>query len=44
VLGAERRLGPGSAFLELGARLGRIDGTLGQIRTGGLGLAAGYRY
>jgi hypothetical protein len=43
VIGAGRRVGPGEAFLELAGGLGRVDGPLARLRTGGLSLALGYR-
>lgn len=40
--GAGRRLGPGELFVELQGGLGGVDGPLGKLRTGGLGLSLGY--
>jgi hypothetical protein len=43
--GAELRAGPGSAYLELDARLARVDFvTTGFTSLGGLAVAAGYRF
>ncbi len=41
--GLERPLGPGALFVEAVGRIGGIDSDLARLRTGGLGLAGGYR-
>lgn len=44
VAGAGRRLGTGELFGELAIGLGGVDGPLGRLRTGGIGLSVGYRF
>jgi hypothetical protein len=44
LIGASSALGPGEAFAEVDASLGRVDAALGRLRTGGLLVGVGYRY
>ncbi len=44
VAGGARAVGPGEVFAEATVSFGRMDAAPGQLRTGGLLLAAGYRF
>ncbi len=44
VAGGARAFGPGEVFVEADLSFGRMNTDLGQLRTGGLLLAAGYRF